>query len=143
MSAEAKDKTEHLTYKLTSVEMTTPCDGTYSFADATAGVGSWEIDNKSSKEYSYADALPLSFSETGSAKSGSTYWNILPVTDGKILFKVGYRVFQNGKMIAEFSEPMPRPVRLSVRISFPANAMCTISCLPVVRKMPSRLQPLS
>lgn len=58
MSAEAKDKTEHLTYKLTSVEMTTPCDGTYSFADATAGVGSWEIDNKSSKEYSYADALP-------------------------------------------------------------------------------------
>ena len=103
VSAEAKDKTEHLTYKLTSVEMTTPCDGTYSFADATAGVGSWEIDNKSSKEYSYADALPLSFSETGSAKSGSTYWNILPVTDGKILFKVGYQVFQNGKMIAEFS----------------------------------------
>ena len=103
VSAEAKDKTEQLTYKLTSVEMTSPCDGTYSFADATAEVGSWEIDNKSSKEYSFADALPLSFSETGSVKSSSTYWNILPVTDGKILFKVGYQVFQNGKMIAEFS----------------------------------------
>ena len=103
VSAEAKDKTEHLTYKLTSVEMTTPCNGTYSFANATAGMGSWEIDNTSSKGYSFADALPLTFTETGSAKSGSTYWNILPVTDGKILFKVGYQVFQNGKMIAEFS----------------------------------------
>ena len=103
VSAEAKDKTEQLTYKLTSVEMTSPCDGIYSFADATAGVGSWEIDNASGKEYSFADALPLSFTETEAVKSGSTYWNILPVTDGKILFKVGYQVFQNGKMIAEFS----------------------------------------
>lgn len=103
VSAEAKDKTEQYTYKLTSVEMTTPCKGTYSFADATAGVGTWEIDKNSSKEYSFADALPLSFTETGSVNTGSTYWNILPVTDGKIKFKVGYQVFQNGKMIAEFS----------------------------------------
>ena len=103
VSAEAKDKTEQYTYKLTSVEMTTPCNGTYSFADATAGTGSWEIDKNSSKEYTFADALPLSFNETGSVNTGSTYWNILPVADGKILFKVGYQVFQNGKMIAEFS----------------------------------------
>lgn len=103
VSAEAKDKSEQLTYKLTSVEMETPCDGTYSFANATGGFGTWEIDNASSKEYSFDDALPLSFNETGSVASGSTYWNILPVTDGRIKFKVGYQVFQNGKMIAEFS----------------------------------------
>ena len=103
VSAEAKDKEEQLTYKLTSVEMTTPCNGTYSFADATAGIGTWEIDNASSKEYSYADALPISFTETGNAHSGSTYWNILPVTDGKIQFKVGYQVLQNGKVIADFT----------------------------------------
>ena len=103
VSAEAKDKSEQLTYKLTSVEMETPCDGTYSFANATGGIGTWEIDNASSKEYSFADALPLSFNETGSVNSGSTYWNILPVTNGKIKFKVGYQVFQNGKMISEFS----------------------------------------
>jgi len=103
VSAEAKDKSEVFTYKLVSVEMTTPCDGTYSFADATGGMGTWEIDNTSSKEYSFADALPLTFNETGSVNSGSTYWNILPVTDGNITFKVGYQVFQNGKMIADFT----------------------------------------
>ena len=103
VSAEAKDKAEQLTYKLTSVEMETPCDGTYSFANATGGFGTWDIDNASSKEYSFADALPLSFNETGSVNTGSTYWNILPVTNGKIKFKVGYQVFQNGKMISEFS----------------------------------------
>jgi predicted secreted protein len=103
VSAEAKDKAEQLTYKLTSVEMETPCDGTYSFANATGGFGTWDIDNASSKEYSFADALPLSFNETGSVNTGSTYWNILPVTNGKIKFKVGYQVFQNGKMIVEFS----------------------------------------
>ena len=103
VSAEAKYKAEQLTYKLTSVEMETPCDGTYSFANATGGFGTWDIDNASSKEYSFADALPLSFNETGSVNTGSTYWNILPVTNGKIKFKVGYQVFQNGKMIAEFS----------------------------------------
>lgn len=103
ISAEAMDKTEAFTFKLTSVEMTTPCDGTYSFADATGGMGTWDIDNASSKEYSFADALPLSFDETGAVSSGATYWNILPVTDGKIVFKVGYQVFQNGQMIADFS----------------------------------------
>lgn len=103
VSAEAKDKSEQLTYKITSIEMETPCDGTYSFADATGGIGTWEIDDASSKKYSFADALPLSFNETGSVNSSSTYWNILPVTNGKIKFKISYQVFQNGKMISEFS----------------------------------------
>ncbi len=103
VSAEAADKSEELTYKLVSVDMYSPCDGQYSFADVTGGVGTWKIDNTSNKAYSYNDAFPQSFNETGTAKSGSTYWNILPVKDGKIRFKVGYQVFQNNKMIADFS----------------------------------------
>lgn len=103
VSAEASDKTEALNYKLVGVDMTTPAKGTYSFANTTAGFGTWEIDNSAEKTYSYADALPKSFTNTGSVNSGSTYWNILPVTDGNIKFKVAYQVFQNGKMIADFT----------------------------------------
>lgn len=58
VSADAADKTEKLTYKLVDVEMTAPCNGTYSFANATDGAGSWEIDNSATKVYSYASALP-------------------------------------------------------------------------------------
>lgn len=103
VSAEAADKSEELTYKLVSVEMSSPCDGTYNFADATGGVGTWTIDNASAKEYSYEDAFPQSFNKSGMATSGTTYWNILPVKDGKIRFKVAYQVFQNSRMIADYS----------------------------------------
>lgn len=103
VSADAKDKTENLIYKVTSIEMSAPCDGTYSFADATGGVGLWEINNNSSKEYSFKNALPQSFNESASISSGTTYWNILPIKDGRIKFTVGYQVFQNNKMIADFS----------------------------------------
>ena len=61
ISADAADKTEKLTYKLVDVEMTAPCNGTYSFATATGGAGSWEISNSASKAYSYASAMPKSF----------------------------------------------------------------------------------
>lgn len=103
ISAEAEDKTEELTYKLVSVEMETPCDGTYNFANTTGGVGSWSIDNSSKKVYAYGDVLPLSFSQNSSVTSGSTYWNILPVSDGIISFKVGYQVYQNGKMVKDYT----------------------------------------
>lgn len=103
VGAEAADKTEVLTYKLVGVDMTTPANGTYSFANATAGFGTWAIDNSAEKTYSYADALPKSFANTSCVNSGSTYWNILPVADGKIKFNVAYQVFQNGKMIADFT----------------------------------------
>lgn len=102
ISVEAFDKKEQLTYKLTSVEMEAPCTGTYSFAEETAGFGSWDIDNSSSKTYSFADGLPLTFSQDGTLSCSNVYWNILPVKDGKITFKVGYQVFQNGQMIAEY-----------------------------------------
>lgn len=103
ISADAADKTEKLTYKLVDVEMTAPCNGNYSFATATGGAGSWEISNSASKAYSYASAMPKSFDQSGSATSGKVYWNILPVKTGTISFKVAYQVFQNGKMIADYT----------------------------------------
>ena len=103
VSAEAKDKTEKLTYKVTSIELSAPCDGTYSFADATGGVGTWEINNIYTKEYSFGKSLPCSFSQTGKYSSNNIYWNILPVTDGKLKFKVGYQVIQNDKVVADFT----------------------------------------
>lgn len=102
ISADAADKTEKLTYKLVDVEMTAPCNGTYSFA-TTGGAGSWEISNSASKAYSYASAMTKSFDQSGSATSGKVYWNILPVKTGTISFKVAYQVFQNGKMIADYT----------------------------------------
>lgn len=103
ISADAADKTEKLTYKLVDVEMTAPCNGIYSFASDTGGAGTWEISNSSTKAYSYSSALPKSFDENGSATSGKVYWNILPVKNGTITFKVAYQVFQNGKMIADYT----------------------------------------
>ena len=103
VTAEPINKTEKLTYKLVSVKMTAPSTGTYSFADATGGKGSWVIDNTKTKEYSYGDALPISISQDGKANPSSVYWNILPVNDGNINFSVEYQVYQNGQMIADFT----------------------------------------
>lgn len=103
VSAEAKDKDEKLTYKVTSIEMSAPCYGTYSFADATGGLGTWEINNIYTKDYSFGNSLPCSFSQTGKYSSNNIYWNILPVTDGKLKFKVGYQVIQNDKVVADFT----------------------------------------
>lgn len=101
VSAEAENKKEELTYKLVSVKMTAPSTGTYSFADITGGVGTWVIDNTKTSEYSYEDALPMSFRQNGQIELSSCYWNILPVTDGDLSFKIEYQIFQNDKMISD------------------------------------------
>lgn len=103
VSAEAENKVEDLTYKLVSVKMTTPSDGTYSFATQTGGVGTWEIDNSSTSEYSYNKALPLTFMKNGQIELSSLYWNILPVKDGTLQFKVEYQVIQHGKVISDLT----------------------------------------
>lgn len=103
VSAEASDKTEELTYKLISVKMTTPSTGTYSFAPSTGGYGSWEIDNTKTSQYNYNIALPMSFKQNGQIELSSCYWNVLPVTDGKIIFDIEYQVFQNAKLIADYT----------------------------------------
>lgn len=103
ISAEAANKTEMLTYKLLEVELAAPCNGTYSFANATGGAGTWDISNSTEKTYSYASSLPKSFDQSGSASSGKVYWNILPLKTGSLKFKVGYQVFQNDKMVADYT----------------------------------------
>lgn len=103
VGAEAEDKEEALTYKLVSVELTAPSTGIYSFADATGGIGSWVIDNTKTSTYSYEDALPMSFKQNGQIELSSCYWNILPVTDGELYFRVQYQVLQNGKLITDYT----------------------------------------
>jgi len=77
--------------------------GTYSFDEQTAGQGSWVIDNTKTSAYSYEDALPMSFNQNGQVELSSCCWNILPVTDGTIVFDIEYQVYQNGKLIADFT----------------------------------------
>ena len=103
VSAEAQDKTGDLTYKLLSVKMTAPSTGTYHFADATEGTGTWEIDNSVTSEYSYEDGLPRTFRQNGQVELSSTYWNILPVTDGDIQFVIEYQILQSDKVVADFT----------------------------------------
>ena len=103
VTAEAINKTEDLTYKLISVKMSTPSTGTYSFADATGGQGSWVIDKDKTSEYSFAEGMPIEIDKNGRANPSDVYWNILPVTDGTIEFSIEYQVYQNNKMIADFT----------------------------------------
>lgn len=103
VSAEAENKVEDLTYKLVSVKMTAPSSGTYSFATQTDGVGTWDIDNNSSSEYSYNKELPVSFLKSGHVDFSSLYWNILPLKEGTLQFKIEYQVIQNGKIISDLT----------------------------------------
>ena len=103
VGAEAEDKEEALTYKLVSVKLTVPSTGIYRFADATGGIGSWVIDNTKTSTYSYDEALPMSFKQNGQIELSSCYWNILPVTDGELYFRVQYQVLQNGRVITDYT----------------------------------------
>ena len=114
VSAEAQDKTGDLTYKLLSVKMTAPSTGTYRFADATEGTGTWEVDNSVTSEYSYEDGLPRTFRQNGQVELSSTYWNILPVTDGDIKFVIEYQILQSDKVVADFTGVNARTCAASV-----------------------------
>ena len=103
VSAEAQDKSGDLTYKLLSVKMTAPSTGTYHFADATGGTGTWEVDNNQKSEYSYEEGLPRTFRQNGQVELSSTYWNILPVADGNIRFEIEYQILQNDQVVADFT----------------------------------------
>jgi hypothetical protein len=101
VSAEPEDKVQDLNYKLVSVKLIAPSKGTYSFATATGGVGSWEIDSITTSEYSYNEALPMTFNKNGQVELSSIYWNILPSKDQTVQFKVEYQVLQSGKVISD------------------------------------------
>lgn len=103
VNAEAENKTEDLTYKLVSIKMKAPSNGTYSFANQTGGTGTWEIDNNSLSEYSYNKGLPITFSQNDHAELSEPYWNILPTKDGTLLFKIEYQVLQHDKVISDLT----------------------------------------
>ena len=103
-SAKAKDQTEELNYTLYAVRMTTPAKGTYTFANASEGTGTWSIDNNTTKTYDFGlPASGVTFNQTGSNASGNTTFNVLPVTDGNITFEVEYKVLKNGNVISDFT----------------------------------------
>ena len=101
VSAEPEDKVQDLNYKLVSVKLIAPSKGTYSFATTTGGVGSWEIDSITTSEYSYNEALPMTFNKNGQVELSSIYWNILPSKDQTVQFKVEYQVLQSGMVISD------------------------------------------
>ncbi len=108
ITAEAKDKTQDLVYKIVGVKLSAPDTGDYQFANATAGVGTWTIDNSSSADYTYEQNMNGTFNPTATTEADQTwastdYFNILPVTSGTLTFDVQYQVIQNGQVIGDFT----------------------------------------
>ena len=108
ITAEAKDKTQDLVYKVVGVKLSAPDTGDYQFADATAGVGTWTIDNSTSGDYTYEQNMNGTFNPTAATEADQTwastdYFNILPVTSGTLTFDVQYQVIQNGQVIGDFT----------------------------------------
>ena len=108
ITAEAKDKTQDLVYKVVGVKLSAPDTGDYQFANATAGVGTWTIDNSSSGDYTYEQNMNGTFNPTAATEADQTwastdYFNILPVTSGTLTFDVQYQVIQNGQVIGDFT----------------------------------------
>ena len=108
ITAEAKDKTQDLVYKVVGVKLSAPDTGDYQFANATAGVGTWTIDNSSSADYTYEQNMNGQFNPTAATEAEKTwastdYFNILPVTSGTLTFDVQYQVIQNGQVIGDFT----------------------------------------
>lgn len=103
VSFESQDKTTPMTYKIVGLKMVAPSRGVYNFGVTTGSEGSWNITNTSTSEYSYNTALPVSFDQKSSAKITNQYWNILPVNEGAIVFRVEYVVMQNGQIVSDFT----------------------------------------
>lgn len=108
ITAEAKDKTQDLVYKVVGVKLSAPDTGDYQFANATAGVGTWTIDNSSTADYTYEQNMNGQFNPTAATEAEQTwastdYFNILPVTSGTLTFDVQYQVIQNGQVIGDFT----------------------------------------
>ena len=108
ISAEAKDKTQNLTYKVVGVKLSAPDTGDYQFANASSGIGTWTVDNSSSADYTYAQNMNGTFNPTAANVADQTwtstdYFNILPVTSGTLTFDVQYQVIQNGQVIGDFT----------------------------------------
>ncbi len=108
ITAEAKDKTQDLVYKVVGIKLSAPNEGDYSFAATSGGVGTWDVDNSSSADYTYEQNMNGTFNPTAATEASQTwastdYFNILPVTSGTMTFDVQYQVIQNGQVIGDFT----------------------------------------
>ena len=112
VTAEAKDKTQDLQYRVVGITMTTQDDGKYHYATSTAGIGTWELnDEESTRAYAFGANMPAVFEKDGRFAS-TDYWNVLPCVND-IVFSIQYQVIQNGVVISDFTGANAKTVTVS------------------------------
>ena len=112
VTAEAKDKTQDLQYRVVGITMTTQDDGVYHYATSTAGIGTWELnDEESTRAYAFGANMPAVFEKDGRFAS-TDYWNVLPCVND-IVFSIQYQVIQNGVVISDFTGANAKTVTVS------------------------------
>ena len=112
VTAEAKDKTQDLQYRIVGITMTTQDDGKYHYATSTAGIGTWELnDEESTRAYAFGANMPSVFEKDGRFAS-TDYWNVLPCVND-IVFSIQYQVIQNGVVISDFTGANAKTVTVS------------------------------
>lgn len=112
VTAEAKDKTQDLQYRIVGITMTTQDDGVYHYATSTAGIGTWELnDEESTRAYAFGANMPAVFEKDGRFAS-TDYWNVLPCVND-IVFSIQYQVIQNGVVISDFTGANAKTVTVS------------------------------
>ena len=112
VTAEAKDKTQDLQYRVVGITMTTQDDGLYHYATSTGGIGTWELnDDSSTRAYAFGANMPSVFEKDGRFAS-TDYWNVLPCVND-IVFSIQYQVIQNGVVISDFTGANAKTVTVS------------------------------
>ena len=112
VTAEAKDKTQDLQYRVVGITMTTQDDGLYHYATTTGGIGTWELnDEESTRAYAFGANMPSVFEKDGRFAS-TDYWNVLPCVND-IVFSIQYQVIQNGVVISDFTGANAKTVTVS------------------------------
>ena len=112
VTAEAKDKTQDLQYRVVGITMTTQDDGLYHYATSTGGIGTWELnDDSSTRAYAFGANMPAVFEKDGRFAS-TDYWNVLPCVND-IVFSIQYQVIQNGVVISDFTGANAKTVTVS------------------------------
>ena len=111
VTAEAKDKTQDLQYRVVGITMTTQDLGRYYYATSTGGIGTWVPAVGSTRAYAFGANMPAVFEKDGSFAS-TDYWNVLPCVND-IVFNIQYQVIQNGVVISDFTGANAKTVTVS------------------------------
>ena len=112
VTAEAKDKTQDLQYRVVGITMTTQDDGRYHYATSTGGIGTWDLNHEeSTRAYAFGANMPALFEKDGRFAS-TDYWNVLPCVND-LVFSIQYQVIQNGVVISDFTGANAKTVTVS------------------------------